>query len=105
VPGDVLVVGAGRFEPTAVTLRDGTTLRPDMVIAATGYRPGLESMVGHLGALDEHGRPRVHGARTLPQAPDLYFVGITLELAGLLREIGLEAQRVGRALAAPRVAA
>jgi putative flavoprotein involved in K+ transport len=50
--------------------------------------------------LDDNGIPRVHGAQTAPQAPRLYFVGIKLELAGLLREIGLEARAVGRALAA-----
>ena len=28
--------------------------------------------------------------------PDLYFVGLTVELSGLLREIGREAKRVAR---------
>jgi putative flavoprotein involved in K+ transport len=82
-----------------VRLRDGSTLRPDAVICATGYRTRLEPLVGHLGVLDERGLPRVHGATTLPQLPGLYFVGVTVELAGLLREIGLEARAVGRAVA------
>jgi putative flavoprotein involved in K+ transport len=77
-----------------VHLVDGRVLRPDAVIAATGYRRGLEPLVGHLGVLDEQGTPRVHGARTLAEAPGLYFVGITVELAGLLREIGREARAV-----------
>jgi hypothetical protein len=48
--------------------------------------------------LDERGLPRVHGSATLPELPGLYFVGITVELSGLLREIGREAQAVGRVI-------
>jgi putative flavoprotein involved in K+ transport len=88
-----------------VNLCGGSTLRPDAVICATGYRTGLESLVGHLGVLDEHGMPQAHGATTLPQHPGLYFVGVTVELAGLLREIGLEARALGLALAQRQVAA
>jgi putative flavoprotein involved in K+ transport len=88
-----------RFDADEVRHADGSTARPDAVIAATGYRPDLDSLVGHLGVLDENGMPRVHGATTLPHAPGLHFVGIDVRLAGLLREIGLEARAVGRALA------
>ncbi|HYJ76214.1 MAG TPA: NAD(P)/FAD-dependent oxidoreductase [Kineosporiaceae bacterium] len=87
------------FDGPEVRLASGEILRPDVVLCATGYRTGLEPLVGHLGALDERGLPKVHGAQTLPQLPRLYFVGVTVELAGLLREIGLEARDVGRALA------
>ena len=85
-----------------VRLVDGRVLRPDAVVAATGYRRGLEPLVGHLGLLDEQGAPRVHGARTLAEAPGLYFVGITVELAGLLREIGREARAVADAIVRER---
>jgi putative flavoprotein involved in K+ transport len=84
-----------------IRLQDGSNLRPDAVICATGYRPALESLVGHLGVLDERGLPRVHGATELPRLPGLYFVGVTVELAGLIREIGLEARAVGQALTSP----
>ena len=66
------------------------------VIAATGYRPGLDRLVGDLSVLDPSGFPLAHGARTVPGAPDLYFVGLTVELSGLLREIGREAKQVAR---------
>ncbi len=94
-----VVANVDSLDADAVRLADGSTLHPDAVICATGYRTGLEPMVGHLGVLDERGLPRVHGAATLPGLPGLYFVGITIELAGLLREIGLEARAVGRAVA------
>jgi putative flavoprotein involved in K+ transport len=93
------------FDGADVGLADGRTLHPDTVIAATGYRPDLESLVGQLEVLDEHGVPRVHGAHTAPNAPRLHFVGIDVTLAGLLREIGLEARAVGRQLAKERIAA
>jgi putative flavoprotein involved in K+ transport len=108
--GDVTVVPQiARLDGTEVELVDGRRLRPDVVLAATGYRADLDGLVGHLGVLDDRGMPRVHGERTLVSAPGLHFVGITVELSGLLREIGLEARGVGRALAqslaAPALAA
>jgi putative flavoprotein involved in K+ transport len=93
--GSIRVVPAvASLDQDEVRLVDGRVLRPDAVIAATGYSSGLQPLVGHLGVLDERGTPRVHGASTLPEAPGLYFVGITIELAGLLREIGREARAV-----------
>jgi putative flavoprotein involved in K+ transport len=100
-----VVPDVDRFDGADVRLCDGSTLRPDAVISATGYRTGLEGLVGHLGVLDERGLPLVHGAKTLPHLPGLYFVGVSVELAGLLREIGLEARAVGRAVAELRAAA
>jgi putative flavoprotein involved in K+ transport len=82
-----------------VTLADDTTIRPDAVVCATGYRPGLEPIVGHLGVLDKDGVPLVHGAQTLASAPGLFFAGITVLLAGLLREIGIEAKAIGDTIA------
>ncbi|MFJ9035181.1 flavin-containing monooxygenase [Streptomyces sp. NPDC102406] len=107
--GLISAVRSGRVEPVAavasfegaeVVLADGTRLTPDAVIAATGYRQGLESLVGHLGVLDPAtGRPRPHGARTLPSAPGLYFSGYTNPISGMLREMALDADRIGKALA------
>ena len=47
------------FGGDGARLVDGTELRPDVVICATGYLPGLEPLVGHLGLLGERGTPRV----------------------------------------------
>jgi hypothetical protein len=43
--------------------------------------------------VDPSGPPLVRGADTLEGAPGLYFIGISVQLAGLLREIGREAHR------------
>jgi putative flavoprotein involved in K+ transport len=106
--GIVDAIRSGRVEVVAATaavdgavvkLADGSTVEPDAVVVATGYTTGLEPVVGHLGLLDQRGVPLVHGADEHPDAPGLHFVGIKAELAGLLREIGLEARAVGRVLA------
>jgi putative flavoprotein involved in K+ transport len=87
-----------RFAGGAVHLRGGTAVRPDAIVSATGYRPNLGSLVGHLSVLDDHGMPRARGAQTTPHVPGLHFVGIDVTLSGLLRDIGLEARAVGQAL-------
>ncbi|MCK8438704.1 NAD(P)/FAD-dependent oxidoreductase [Streptomyces sp. D2-8] len=104
--GFVDAVRSGRVEPVAavqafdgpdVVLADGARLRPDTVIAATGYRPCLNDLVGHLGVLDEAGQPLAAGARTHPEAPRLYFAGYTNPLTGVLRQAGIEARAIAHA--------
>ena len=94
------VAGVESFEGDGkVRLLDGTVIGPDCVVAATGYRRGLEEMVGHLEVLDGQGRPRAHGARTLPGAPGLHFTGFTNPISGMLRELARDADKVARAIA------
>jgi putative flavoprotein involved in K+ transport len=97
--GRVRVVSAlERFEDGAAVLADGSSLDVDAVIAATGYRPALEPLVGHLGVLDESGAPRVSGGATVPHAPDLYFVGYEVLLGGAFRLAGIRAKQLARAV-------
>ena len=88
------------FDGDRVLLADDRTCVPDAVICATGYRAGLESLVGHLGVLDGRGMPPAAGDRTMPQPHGLHFVGITLTLTGLLHEIAGQARHVAAAIAA-----
>ncbi len=72
--GSIEVVGTvASFDGGTVSLVDGTRLEPDVVISATGYLHGLESLVGHLGVLDERGMPKATGEA--PAADRLRFVG------------------------------
>jgi putative flavoprotein involved in K+ transport len=92
------VAAVDAFDGPKVQLADGSTVSPDVVIAATGYRRGLTNLVGHLGLLDADGRPLVHDKRTHPEAPGLYFTGYTNPLSGMLREIARDARRIARAV-------
>ncbi|MFD4663841.1 flavin-containing monooxygenase [Streptomyces halstedii] len=96
----VPVAAVESFDGDAVVLADGTRATPDTVIAATGYTRSLEGLVGHLGVLDDRGRPVVRGARTPKQAPGLYFTGFTNPISGMLREIARDARRTAARLAA-----
>jgi putative flavoprotein involved in K+ transport len=93
-----VVAAVEAFDGGHVLLADGTTLRPDAVIAATGFRRGLEDLVGEYGLVGPTGRPMVHGDRTHPNAPNLYFIGFTNPISGNLREIGIDARRIARAV-------
>ncbi len=103
--GFVARLRAGRIEVVAgvdalagddVVLADGARIRPDVVIAATGYRTGLEDLVGHLGVLDDHGRPMVARGRDHPDAPNLFFNGYRADLSGQLRLMRLDARAIAR---------
>ncbi len=104
--GFVAAVKAGRIEIVAATegfegpdvlLADGSRIQPDAVIAATGYRRGLEGLVGHLGVLDENGVPLVSGGSQHPSAPGLFFNGYRTELSGQLRLMRPDARAIARA--------
>jgi putative flavoprotein involved in K+ transport len=97
--GRVRVVPAlERFEGGAAVLADGARVEADAVIAATGFRTGLDRLVGHLGVLDERGVPVVHGGDEHPSAPGLHFVGYQVTLGGTFRLVGLEARRLARSI-------
>jgi putative flavoprotein involved in K+ transport len=90
------------FDGDKVLLADGPPLTPEVVVAATGYRRGLEPLVGHLGVLGHDGRPTVRGAHTHPAAPNLWFTGFTNPISGMFRELGIDARRIARAAARRR---
>jgi putative flavoprotein involved in K+ transport len=94
--GITVVPSVAGFNRDEVRLADGSLITPDVVVAATGYRQGLEAMAGHLGVLDEDGRPSTRGG--VAAAPGLHFAGYTLSLSGQLREIAIEARCIGRAV-------
>ncbi|MEV5471911.1 flavin-containing monooxygenase [Streptomyces sp. NPDC007148] len=94
-----IVAAVEGFEDGKVVLADGSRIEPDAVIAATGYVRALEGLVGHLGVLDAHGRPVVHGARCPRTAPGLYFTGFTNPISGMFRELAIDARRIAKAVA------
>ncbi len=93
--GRVRVVDAvADLDASGVRLVDGSRVEVDHVIAATGYRTALEPLVGHLGVLDDDGRPTAMVPR-----PGLGFVGYRVPLTGTLWAIDRDAQLVADAIA------
>ncbi|HEV2874277.1 MAG TPA: NAD(P)/FAD-dependent oxidoreductase [Thermoleophilaceae bacterium] len=91
-----IVAGVESLDETGLTLADRTRIEPDAVVAATGYRPGLEPLVGHLGVLNERGAP--HAAQGQEAAPGLRFVGYR-PLPAHIGHMGREARRAAREIA------
>ena len=91
-----IVAGVESLDETGVQLADGSRVEPAAIIAATGYRRGLEPLVGHLGVLDEQGIPRARGADEA--APGLRFIGF-VSRPGAIGYMGAEATRAAKAIA------
>jgi cation diffusion facilitator CzcD-associated flavoprotein CzcO len=87
-----------RFTDSGVVFDDGSQLDVDAVVLATGYRPALEDLLPEWAVVcGEDGRPVVSGGPTA--LPGLWFCGQFVSPAGMLREMGLEAKRIARAIA------
>lgn len=96
------LVAAGSVEPVAavesfdgadVVLADGSRITPDTVIAATGYRRGLEELLDGLDLLAPDGTPAPHTS-----APGLYFTGFTDPADGTLHHLSRAATRTAKAI-------
>ncbi|MGV0788299.1 NAD(P)/FAD-dependent oxidoreductase [Mycolicibacterium sp. XJ2] len=92
-----VVAAVDGLQPDGAVLADGTTVQVDTIVAATGYRTGLDAMVSHLGVLEQRGMPRDgRGGEVLP---GLRFVGYVYR-PGLTRFVGTLARRVADDIAA-----
>jgi len=97
--GRVEVVAAVEgFDGGDILLADGARIAPDAVIAATGFRAGLDGLVGHLDVLGQRGLPLKTDGE--PVLPGLWFVGFVPTLGGQLREGSIAACKVAAAVAA-----
>lgn len=96
--GIEIVAAVVGFKGKDVVLADGTHIQPDAVIAATGYRRGLDHLVGHLGVLDDDGIPLVNGGQQHPSAQGLFFNGYRAELGGQLRLMRFGARQIASAV-------
>lgn len=85
-----------RIEDGNVRFADGSACAPDVVICATGYRPALESLVGHLVTLDEAGMPPFTGPSASPHCPGLWFFGLDRSICGNMHVHRGQAGRLAR---------
>lgn len=89
-----------QLDHTGAVLTAGEHAPADTIVLATGYRRGLERLVGHLGVLDDRGAPRyTRAAPAHPSTPGLYFAGFQVALSGSIRASGIHARRIAKAIA------
>jgi putative flavoprotein involved in K+ transport len=93
-----IVAAVEGFDGADVLLADGSRIAPDVVIAATGFRAGLDELVAGLDVLGPRGLPKKTDGE--PALPGLWFVGFVPTLGGQLREGSIAARKVAQALAA-----
>jgi cation diffusion facilitator CzcD-associated flavoprotein CzcO len=100
-------VRAGRIEVVAavaavdsgqVILGDGTAVKPEVIVAATGFDTDLDNLVGHLGVLDVHGDP--HGGFASDLGDGMFAIGYGIPPNGPLRAIRLAATPLAGEIAA-----
>jgi putative flavoprotein involved in K+ transport len=97
--GRVEVVAAvAAVEPHRVILDDGTAVKPEVIVAATGFSTDLDGLVGHLGVLDEHGDP--HGGFASHLGDGMFAIGYGIPPRGPLRAIRLAATPLAGQVAA-----
>jgi len=89
--------GIEEIKPGGVKFTDGREENFDVIIAATGFNPAFaEFLQGFEKVSDASGMPLVSGRES--GLPGLYFCGFHASPTGMLREIGIEAKRIARAI-------
>jgi putative flavoprotein involved in K+ transport len=98
--GKVAIVPAVEsFTKDSVVLADGSSVKPDTVLVATGFQRGLEKLVGHLDILSETGRPLINADVQLIGLEGLYFLGYSNPIEGNIRQVGLDATKIAKRVA------
>ena len=98
--GRVEIVAAVEGFDGAEICSQTAKIDPDVVIAATGFRAGLDELVGPLDILDGRGLPVATDGE--PALPGLWFVGFKPTLSRQLREGSIAARNVAAAVTASR---
>ncbi len=96
--GRILVrPGVERFEDLHVVFEDGHRDRFDSVILATGYTPNLASILGDEAAVLSEDAGQIRSGMEV--LPGLFLCGFRVPPTGTLREIGIEARSIAKAIA------
>ena len=82
-----------RFNSTEVIYTDGSREVVDVVIAATGFRTGLQKILKVPGVIDDVGQPRFRSGGST-SASGLYFIGFDETVRGHLFEINRESKQL-----------
>lgn len=93
---EVVTTAVEAFDAEGIEFAGGERIEPDAMVCATGFRRGLEPLVGDLDVLDGDGVPRVRGGE--PAAPGLFFIGYRPRPGGI-GFMAKEAKRAARVIA------
>ncbi len=85
--------GVEKFTENRIKFTDGKEAGFDAVILATGYRPRVDVFLREASVHDENGTPLSTGQEA--SIPGLYFCGYYVSPTGMLREIAIEAKKIG----------
>jgi cation diffusion facilitator CzcD-associated flavoprotein CzcO len=86
-----------QFTEDSVVFVNGAEEKFDAVVLGTGYKPQVNAFLnGAAGVLNGDGTPVVSGEEA---APGLFFCGFYISPTGMLREIGIEAKKIGMKIA------
>ena len=89
--------GIEKFDGNTVIFTDGTAKPYDAIVLATGYTPQVNAFLPNMDdILDEQGAPKRSGEEVVT---GLYFCGFYVSPTGILREIGIEAQKIAKQIA------
>ena len=97
----IMKPGVDRVQGPQVRFADGSACAPDVIICATGYRPALQSLAGHLVALDESGMPPFTGPSSAPLHPCLWFFGLDSSIYGNMHVHRRQARQLAGMIARP----
>ena len=87
-----------KFERDTVLFSDGRSVQPEVVIAATGYGTGLDTLVGHLRVLDDRGLPHCPAGEEDPSNPGLWFTGYRAVFQGYFHAAGIAGDKIADAI-------
>ncbi|ADB37897.1 flavin-containing monooxygenase [Spirosoma linguale] len=95
--GNITVLpGIERINRKTVTFTDGRELPFDAIILATGYRPGLLTVLGESVSkkvLNERGYPKALWFAD-PELEGLYFLGFSIPITGVLYHLNLDSTKL-----------
>ena len=87
------------FKSHGVVLANGSEVRPDIVIAASGYGSMLPSLLGSLPVLGDNGSPPNLKGKVVGDVAGLWFTGMTPTLTSFFMQTRREAVLIANGIA------
>jgi putative flavoprotein involved in K+ transport len=87
-----------RFTENGVVYEDGREEAFDVVVAATGFKTGLQELLDVPGVVDERGYPKYPSGRPTTY-PGFYFMGYNESVRGHLFEANRDSRRLAKIIA------